>query len=140
MAKFSKGDKVVQISSEYGSTPFMTRGVVDEDNSELPFVNWDLGDGQSKILAEKEEYLMSIDPSSEIAHILETAVEREQSNNELQKYTFTYTDINREITHVFKEEMLEYDLEDVMAEFRAFLLGLGFTAEHIGGLIDDSKL
>ena len=136
MAKFSKGDRVRNLEDNW-VIPYLSEGTVGENYSSVPYVRWDETD---TVNAQEEELLELIDPSSEIAHILESAVEREQSNNELQKYTFTYTDVNREITHVFKEEMLEYDLEDVVAEFRAFLLGLGFTAEHIGGLIDESKL
>jgi hypothetical protein len=161
MAKFKYGERVINL--QYGwEVPFLGKGVVKENDSGCPYVLWD-GVG---IYAQTEDYMVLseeflseresvnccdgygnivktfkiTDPSSEIAHILENAVEREQSNNELQKYTFTYTDANREITHVFKEEMLEYDLEDIVAEFRAFLLGLGFTAEHVGGFIDESKL
>ena len=128
MAKFKKGDRVVNtedISFLMGiKLPKGASGTVAEDD-DTPYVEWD----DYGVLPRDEDYLKLI--------VEQPKVVQSQTPH---TYTFSYTDDTRNINHSFSADIEDYGLEDVIAEFRLFLLGLGFAEEHATEYIDDRKL
>lgn len=150
MARFKIGDKVV-MNEHISNIPYGSVGIVIEE-ARFPDIAWSLGDNTKKIWAVDEDLLKSIDPASEISKIINHSLERENSWDDsveisesmdlpVDRFEFRYQDeYGRELSHKFEQSEGDYDLCDVIASFRLFILGIGWDREDVDKYIREDRL
>ena len=136
MARFKVGDRVKCIES----TVYVNKGqvgTVAEDKAEYPFVLWDDGEKWSIYELKLEPYT---DPASEIAQIVENSINSTEPIP-IDRFEFKYHDeYGRTLSHKFEQSEGDYDLCDVIASFRLFILGIGWGREVVDKYIREDRL
>ena len=136
MARFNVNDRVKCIES----TMYVKKGqigTVIKNDCEYPWVEWD---GRER-WAISEDKLELFDPASEIAQIIEESITKSDEKIPVDKFEFRFADeYGREISHKFEQSEWDYSIIDVIASFRLFLLGVGYSQKDVDGIIREDRL
>lgn len=137
MAKYKIGDIVrLKIGEKTYSVGEGCTGVIVDYQGD-PIV--ELDDSRRFCIAEFN--LELFDPSSEISQIIEQSITKSAEKIPVDKFEFCYIDeYGRDLTHRFEQQEGYYDLSDVIASFRLFLLGVGYEREEVNGIIREDRL
>ena len=137
MARFKIGDKV-QCTESTRYVKAGQIGVVREDDSEYPFVLWD---GYECWSISENKLKLYTDPASEIAQIIENSINNSTEPIPIDRFEFKYHDeYGREISHKFEQSEGDYNFIDVIASFRLFLLGVGYSQKDVDEIIREDRL
>ena len=81
------------------------------------------------------------DPASEIAQIIEESITKSDEKIPVDKFEFRFADeYGREISHKFQQSEGDYNIIDVIASLRLFLLGVGYSQKDVDGIIREDRL
>ena len=81
------------------------------------------------------------DPASEIAQIIEESITKSDEKIPVDKFEFRFADeYGRELIHKFEQSEGDYDLTDVIASLRLFLLGVGYSQKDVDEIIREDRL
>ena len=81
------------------------------------------------------------DPASEIAQIIEESITKSDEKIPVDKFEFRFADeYGREISHKFQQSEMDYGLEDIVAEFAHYLMGIGWDREDVYKYIREDRL
>ena len=81
------------------------------------------------------------DPTSEIAQIIERSITKSDEKIPVDKFEFRYADeYGREVSHKFEQSEGDYNFIDVIASFRLFLLGVGYSQKDVDEIIREDRL
>ena len=135
MARFKVGEKIVLNDDGY-KLPYGSVGVVqDEDN--LPEILFENG---VMICVDELDLEPYTDPASEIAQIVEESINSTEPIP-VDKFEFTYKDeYGRTLSHKFEQSEGDYNFIDVIASFRLFLLGVGYSQKDVDEIIREDRL
>lgn len=154
MEDFKRGDRVIAVDNdEVWKIEMGDVGTVDEVCEQTVYVLWDrigrkVGMLDTEIIG--KYYFDGIDAPSDIAQIIEQSklnswddsVEINESMDlPLDKFEFKYSDeYGRQISHKLNLKEGQYDICDIVAEVRLFLMSVGYDREDVNELIDESRL
>ena len=137
MARFKIGEKVVLNDDGYGATRIGSVGVIQDDNV-CPYVLFESGVVGCVDEGELEPYT---DPASEIAQIIEDSINKSDEKIPVDKFEFRFADeYGRELSHKFQQSEGDYNIIDVIASFRLFLLGVGYSQKDVDEIIREDRL
>ena len=135
MARFKVGDRVKAIKDDGNFSIYIgDTGVVNDDDV-VPYVIWDK---DNREIAVFEHMIELSDPASEIAQIVENSINSTEPIP-VDKFEFTYKDeYGRTLSHKFEQSEGDYNLCDVIASFRLFILGIGWGREVVDKYIREA--
>ena len=137
MARFKVGEKVILNDDGYGSTKIGSIGVV-QDEDICPDVIFENG---VILCVAESELVQYIDPASEIAQIIEESITKSDEKISVDKFEFRFADeYGRELSHKFQQSEGDYNVIDVIASFRLFLLGVGYSQKDVDEIIREDRL
>ena len=81
------------------------------------------------------------DPASEIAQIIEESITKSDEKIPMDKFEFRFADeYGRELSHKFEQSEGDYNVIDVIASLRLFLLGVGYSQKDVDDIIREDRL
>ena len=136
MARFKVGEKVILNDDGYVSAKMGSVGIV-QDEDIIPEVLFENG---AMICVDELDLEPYTDPASEIAQIVENSINLTEPIP-VDKFEFTYKDeYGRTLSHKFEQSEGDYNLCDVIASFRLFILGIGWGREVVDKYIREDRL
>ena len=146
MARFKIGEKVVLNDDGYGATRIGSVGVIQDDNV-CPYVLFESGVVGCVNESELTPYT---DPASEIAQIIEESITKSDGFSGIKgwvepipvdRFEFRFADeYGREVSHKFQQSEGDYNIIDVIASLRLFLLGVGYSQKDVDEIIREDRL
>ena len=139
MAKFQKGDRVKAIKDDGNYSIYIGDTGVVNDDDDVPYVIWDKDNREMAVF----EYMIEpyTDPSSEIAQIIEESITKSDEKIPVDKFEFRFEDeYGRELSHKFEQSEGDYNIIDVIASLRLFLLGVGYSQKDVDEIIREDRL
>ena len=136
MARFKVGEKIVLNDDGYVSAKMGSVGIV-QDEDIIPEILFENG---VMICVDELDLEPYTDPASEIAQIVENSINSIE-HIPVDRFEFTYKDeYGRTLSHKFEQSEGDYDLCDVIASFRLFILGIGWGREVVYKYIREDRL
>ena len=136
MARFKVGEKIVLNDDGYVSAKMGSVGIV-QDEDIIPEVLFENG---AMICVDELDLEPYTDPASEIAQIVENSINSTEPIP-IDRFEFRYADeYGRELSHKFQQSEMDYGLEDVVAEFAHYLMGIGWDREDVYKYIREDRL
>ena len=142
MNDYKKGDRIMAVSNDEGwDIKVGDKGTVAFESDIHPYILLDKTREIVGMSADEIAHVVELDPSSEIAQIIEQSITKFDEKIPVDKFEFNFSDeYGRELSHKFEQSEGDYNIIDVIASLRLFLLGVGYSQKDVDEIIMEDRL